>query len=140
MFERMAKAREIVPWLRPGLSHSDLRRTVARLRSGAIRSIDARIPAARLADILEQSLAKDEFLRWIRSRIDEERQMQRAIEERERQDYDRELAANFHRLKKAPEAADPESPVAEEFQRLHRARRSELGRPRRRKKEAKRPG
>lgn len=63
--------------------------------------------------------------------------MRRAIEERGRQDYVREFVTNIHQLEKAPEPRDPESPAAEELQRLHRARRRELGRPGRRKKDAK---
>jgi nitrate reductase beta subunit len=63
MFRRMSQVRQIFPWLRPGLSHAELRRAVARLRSGAMPSIDSRIPASYLADLLEGSIAQDLLVR-----------------------------------------------------------------------------
>ena len=58
---RIAESGELAfaPWLRPGQSISELRRTVARLRSGAIRLADPRISPRMLAEILEKSIAKE---------------------------------------------------------------------------------
>ena len=134
ILRRFSQVKEVVPWLRPGLSHSALRRTVARLRSGAIRSIDPRIPASALAAVIEKSIAQDELIKSIAMEMNEERQMRRTIEEMEKADRIRAIVAGFHQLKKSPEASDPESPVAEEVRRIHRARRRAQGRPRRRKK------
>ena len=65
MLRRFSQVRQVFPWLRPGMSHAELRRTVARLRSGAMPSLDSRIPAAVLADILEGSIAQDELIREV---------------------------------------------------------------------------
>jgi hypothetical protein len=45
----------------------------------------------------------------------------------------RRSVTGFHHLKKSPEAADPASPVAEKVRRIHRTRKNELGRRRKRK-------
>jgi hypothetical protein len=63
MLSRFGEVSEVYPWLRPHLSHSELRRTVARLRSGAMPSLDSRIPAYVLANILEGSIEQDLLIR-----------------------------------------------------------------------------
>jgi hypothetical protein len=52
MLARIGQVKEVYPWLRPHQSHAELRRAVARLRSGAMPSIDSRIPSSVLADLL----------------------------------------------------------------------------------------
>src|SRR5436305_1886150 len=59
MLQRFSSVEELVPWLRPGQSYSDLRRTAARLRAGAIRVIDPRISPRMLADVIEKSIAQE---------------------------------------------------------------------------------
>ncbi|HWS72746.1 MAG TPA: hypothetical protein VN605_11555 [Thermoanaerobaculia bacterium] len=134
MLQRMSQVRELAPWLRPGQSHSALRWTVARLRSGAIPSLDSRIPAAALAAALEASIAQDQLVRSIAMEMNEYQQMWDALSEQEQADRIRAFVAGFHQLKKSPEARDPESPAAEDVRRIHRTRRREHGRPRKRKK------
>lgn len=133
MLSRFSQVREVVPWLRPGLSHAALRRTVARLRAGKIHNIDPRIPSHVLADLIEKSIAQDLVMQTVIEEAREYRQMFLECEEKEETTRGRSLVAGFHRLKKSPEAADPESPAAEKARRLNRERRNELGRGRKRK-------
>jgi hypothetical protein len=63
-----------------------------------------------------------------------QRDLDRRINERLESERLRRSVAGFHALKKSPEAADPESPVAEKVRRLNRERRNELGRPRKRRR------
>jgi hypothetical protein len=134
MLQRMAETKELVPWLRPGQSESDLRRTAARLRAGAIPGLDPRIPPSAIAEAIEKSLAQEHLVRSIAMKMIEGRRKWEELHAREEADRVQELAAGLIRLKKAPEASDPDSPAAEEVRRLHRLRRKEHGRPRTRKK------
>jgi hypothetical protein len=131
MFRRFSEQRYLVPWLRPGLSYSQLRRTVARLRSGAVRLVDPRISPALLADLLEKSIEQDLRVKAVVREVREYDALKKAVEERYAAERRRSFVAGFHRLKASPEARNPESPVAEKVRRMHRKRRSELGRPRR---------
>jgi len=65
MLRRFSQVHQTFPWLRPGLSHSELRRAVKRLRSGSMPSLDSRIPAAYLADLLEGSIEQDLLIREV---------------------------------------------------------------------------
>ena len=132
MFQRIAQVRQLAPWLPPHTSHAELRRTVARLRAGVVRSIDPRIPAGALADLIEASIAQDLFVKQTVAEMHEFKAMRRAIKEKDEGERRRSFVAGFHRLKRSPEASDSESPVAERVRRIHRARREEHGRPRRR--------
>ena len=71
MLRRIGGVKQVYPWLRPNQSHAKLRRAVARLRSGAMPSIDSRIPASVLADLLERSIEQDQLLREINADTDE---------------------------------------------------------------------
>ena len=133
MFRRFSQAREVVPWLRPGQSYSALRRTVARLRAGKIHNIDPCIPSHVLADIIEKSIAQDLMMQTVIEEARELKQMFQECEEKEESARGRSLVAGFHRLKKSPESADPDSASAEKVRRINRERRNELGRPRKRK-------
>ena len=132
-FEHASRVKQLVPWLRPGLSPSDLRRTVARLRRGAIPTLDPRIPPAELADAIEASIAQEEVARTIAMEALEYRQLYDQFREQERAERLRAMIAGFHALKKSPEARHPDSPAAQEVRRLHRARRQAEGRKRKRK-------
>jgi hypothetical protein len=129
MLYRFGQAREVVPWLRPGLSYSALRRTAARLRAGTIHNIDPRIPSYVLADMIEKSIAQEMLVRSVLMEMRELDQMFRECEEKEETARGRRLVAGFHRLKKSPEAGDPDSAASQRVRRLHRERRNELGRP-----------
>ena len=134
MLERFSQVREVVPWLRPGQSHSALRRTAARLRSGAIRGLDPHITPSALAAAIEASVAQEELVKSVALEMMEYRRMWEEITAQEEAERARGIVAGFHRLKKSPQAADPASPVAEKVRHLHRSRRNELGRSRKRKK------
>jgi hypothetical protein len=84
MLHRFSEVREVFPWLRPGLSHAALRRTVNRLRTGAIHSIDPRIPSDVLADLLENSIAQDTLIRSVRTEMEELRELERRLGRRTR--------------------------------------------------------
>jgi hypothetical protein len=130
---RIAESGDIafVPSLRPGLSLSALRRTVARLRSGAIRPADPRVSPLLLADLIEKGIAKELLVRWIVAELGGNHALHDEIEERDEQERVRRLVAGFHRLKKSCEAGDADSRAVQRLRRLHRKRRNELGRPRR---------
>lgn len=134
MFKRFSQVREVVTWLRPGLSHSALRGKAARLRAGKIHNIDPRIPSHIMAGLIEKSIAQDLMVQQVVDEAREFRQMVQEFEEMEETARGRSLVAGFHRLKKSPEAEDPESPAAEKVRRLNRERRNELGRGRKRGK------
>jgi hypothetical protein len=132
MLQRFSSVTVLVPWLRPGLSHADLRRTAARLRAGVIRVIDPRIPPDMLADVIEQSIAQELLVKSVAAEMIEFGQMVHEIREKAEAERARRFVAGFHRLKKSPEASDPDSKAAERVRRIHRERRKALGRPRKR--------
>jgi len=136
MLQRFSQVRELAVRLPPGMSHSDLRRTAARLRNGTIRGIDPRIPPSALAAAIEASVAQDQLARSVAMDMIEYRRMSEAVDRKEAAERARQFVAGFHQLKKAPEASDPESSVADEVRRINRTRRKEHGRARKgRKKE-----
>jgi hypothetical protein len=135
MLQRFSSVPVLVPWLRPGLSHSALRRTAARLRAGAIRVVDPRIPPHVLADMIEKSVAQELLAKSVAMEMLAFNQMVQEFREKYETERARRFVAGFHRLKKSPEASDPESKVAERVRRIHRARRKGLGRPRKRRRE-----
>jgi hypothetical protein len=81
-FSRIAQAKDLFPRLRPNLSHARLRRAVARLRSGAMPSIDSRIPATVLADLLEGSIEQDLRIRGIIEIAEDLRELERRLRKR----------------------------------------------------------
>ena len=118
-------------WGRP--SGSKLRRTAARIRSGAILIRDPELPPSEIADVLEE-LVHEELLESVKIETLEFERMCRELQEQGRVARERSLVAALLRLKKSPEASDPESAVAQTVRQLNRQRRNELGRPRKRKK------
>ncbi len=82
MFRSIGQVKQLYPWLRPNQSHARLRRAVARLRSGAMPSIDSRIPASVLADLLEGSIEQDRRLREINADTDELRELEERLRRR----------------------------------------------------------
>lgn len=134
MLQRFASVEAVVPWLRPGLSYSALRRTAARLRAGTIRLIDPRISPHMLADVIEKAIAQELLVKSVAMEMSQFNQIVQDLREREEAARARRFVAGFHRLKKSPEASDPESKVAQRVRRMHRARRNKLGRPRKRKR------
>jgi hypothetical protein len=134
MLQRFSSVPVLVPWLRPGLSHADLRRTAARLRAGTIRVIDPRIPPSVLADVIETSIAQELLARSVAMEMIEYSRIMQELREKDEAERARRFVAGFHRLKKSPEARDPESKAAQRVRRIHRARRNALGRPRKRRR------
>jgi|GEM_PF-761901 len=134
MLRRFGTVTQLVPWLRPGQSYSDLRRTAARLRNGTLRLIDPRISPTLLADIIEKAVAQELLVKTVAMEMLGYRQLVDEFREKYEAERVRRCGAGFHRLKKSPEAKDPESKVAEKVRRIHRKRRKELGRAGRGKK------
>ena len=133
MLRRMGQVRHLAPWLvDPDPDYAALRRTVHRLRTGAIHSLDPRIPSRVLADLIERSIAQDMLVKSIARDMHEYKEISREVEEKDELARLRSMVAGFHRLKKSPEASDPDSPTAQRVRRIHRERRNELGRPRKR--------
>ena len=122
-----------VPLIPPSVTYAELRRTAARLRSGKMRG-DPRIPPNDLADLIERSIKQDQLLRGMAMAEREQSEFERECDQRDEANRRRGLRAGFHRLKSSPQAADPESPVAQKVRSLNRKLRNELGAPRRRKK------
>ena len=60
---RVSEVTWLYPRLAPGVHPAEVRRTIHRLRTGAIQSIDPRLPSHVLADVLEGSLAQDTLIR-----------------------------------------------------------------------------
>jgi hypothetical protein len=118
-------------WGRP--SGANLRRTAARIRSGALTIRNPELQPLELAEVLEE-MADGEFFESLKSEALDDERMRRESEDQERAERERDLVAELCRLKKLPEARDPESAVAKKVRELHRLRKNELGRPRKRKK------
>lgn len=101
------------------LSTAVLRRILARLRVGEIIPGDPDLSPQEAIQRLEKEIAWRETLRTIIVEGDAYlEQLAKTDVQRER----RRVAA-FHRLKKSPEATDPQSPAAQRLQRIHRLRR-----------------
>ena len=84
MLRRMAAETRLYPRLLPGVHHTDVRRTINRLRSGAIHSIDPRIPSHVLADLLEGSLAQDTLYRELAADGQELKELEERLARRSR--------------------------------------------------------
>jgi len=134
--ENARKALELgvfVPEIPPWESYAGLRRKVERLRAGKVRGLDPRIPPNALADLIEQMIEQDRFVRSVRAEMEELTEMDRDLKQRDEAEQDRRSVAVLHALKKSRQAADPGSPIAMHVRALSRERRNELGRPRKRK-------
>ena len=116
--------RDDLPWVPSSVTYAQLRRNVARLRSGKMR-VDPRIPPNELADLLEASMNQDRLMRDLTMATRGQTEIERERKEAERASR---AVAGFHRLKKAAKAADPESLAAEKVRRIHRIRKKALGR------------
>jgi len=122
-----------VPRLPPGMSCSEALRLAARLRSGAVRVPDSKVPPAQSAELLERST---ELERMIRGSLGEAAQYPELYEDLENDhaaERKRRFVARFHRLKESAAAQGPDSPDAQRLRRLHRLRRKEGRRARRRR-------
>lgn len=130
---KFAQGGPTVPWPGPDANLAAMRRTAARLRSGALRpphpSIDPKVAAWVIERGAEQQGLVYDTVAEMRTGATAGDEV-RARKERERLMHRR---AAFHRLKLSPEAQDPESRAADKVRRIHRQRRRELGRPGRRR-------
>lgn len=82
MLQRFSEVRVVVPWLRPGMSHSQLRRTAARLRAGVIHPADPHIRPSMLADVIEQAIVQDLMVRSVVREMFELSRMERRMARR----------------------------------------------------------
>ena len=138
MLSRMAQWAEkvqafgmMVPWMPPWETYAGMRRKIERLRAGKVQGLDPQIPPQALADMMELSLEKDMVLHATLADIQARKDLERRINEKLDSERFRRSVAGFHTLKKSPEAANPDSPVAEKVRRIHRTRKREEGRGRR---------
>jgi hypothetical protein len=120
----------MVPWMPPWETYAGMRRKVERLRAGKVRGLNPSVPRHMLADLMELSIEKEMVVRSVVAEMDEHTDIERRINERLDAERFRRSVAGFHTLKKSPEAADPDSPVAEKVRQIHRARKKEEGRGR----------
>ena len=109
------RLQSLAPWLDPHLSFSALRRTAARLRTGAFRVADPRFSPSELADAIEEAVREEQEIRSEAMRIGEESD------------------GAFFWAKQLPAANDPASPLAQAVRNWHRERRKEAGRSRRKR-------
>src|SRR5436309_15943812 len=65
MLRRFGSTPRIYPRLAPGVTQAEVRRTITRLRSGAIHSTEPGIPSHVLADLLEGAIAQDTMIREV---------------------------------------------------------------------------
>jgi hypothetical protein len=133
MLRRFGQVHYIAPRMPPWETYTSMRRKVARLRAGKVRGLDPWLPPEALADLMEQSIEQDMLIRSVAAEMKEMPELERRINEKLDIERFRRSVASFHELKKRPEAADPESPVAEKVRRIHRTRKKELGRRGKRK-------
>ena len=110
------------------ITPSVLRRAAARLRAGEMVPADPDVSPLEAAEALERESAERLTMRTLilaGNPYDSQKANRKAEAQRQR----RRVAA-FHRLKKSPEAADPQSAVAERVRRMDRTLRKERGRGR----------
>jgi hypothetical protein len=79
-------------------------------------------------------MEQDMMVRGVTMAAREQSEIERELLRKEEEERARQSVEGFHLLKKSPEAADPESPVAEKVRRIHRERKNELGRRRKRRR------
>src|SRR5258708_23147229 len=85
--------RDDVPWVPSSVTYAQLRRNVARLRSGKMR-VDPRIPPNERADLLEASMKQDRLMRDATMVTRGQTEIERERKEAERA---RRAVAGFHR-------------------------------------------
>ena len=133
-YGRMLQGLPPVPWLPRVMNLTDLRRTVARLRAGVIRPNHPWMSAEAYADTLEQGIVMNllEMRKQIKEIEEEERRRARRAED------DAAVVKCyweiFHHMKKMPEAADPNDPIAGQVRLMYREWRAGQGRSRKRRK------
>jgi hypothetical protein len=132
MLRRFGETHYLVPRMPPWETYAGMRRKVARLRAGKVR-LAPWIPPHELADLMERSIEQEMLIRSVAADMNEMSEIERKINGRLEVERFRRSVAAFHRLKQSPEAADPASPVAEKVRRIHRTRKNQLGRRRKRK-------
>jgi len=136
MLARMAKfAGEgpAVPWLPRSANLSAVRRTAARLRSGAMPPPHPSIDPHAAAWVIDRAAEQQRVVQEIVADIDVHAALYDEIRSRDERERVMRRRAAFHRLKLSPEARDPESGAAGKARQIHRQRRRELGRPGRRR-------
>jgi len=84
MLRRFSGETRLYPRLAPGVTHAEVRRTIHRLRTGAIESPYPGIPSHILADVLEGSLAQDMLIREAVADVDRLRELEARLKRRAR--------------------------------------------------------
>ena len=84
MLRRFGCQPRLYPRLAPGVTHAEVRRTINRLRSGAIHSTEPGIPSHVLANLLEGAIAQDTLIREVAAEMDELTALERRLGKRSR--------------------------------------------------------
>ncbi|HEV7571192.1 MAG TPA: hypothetical protein VGQ21_06800 [Thermoanaerobaculia bacterium] len=84
LLRRFAAETRRYPRLAPGVTHAEVRRTINRLRSGAIHSTEPGIPSHVLADILEGAIAQDQLIRDVVADMHSLRELEERLRRRAR--------------------------------------------------------
>ena len=130
---RLAAAVPQPPNPRPPGSDASLKRSIARLMSGAIRPAHPAVDAAALVGAMERELEYRERIREFQRELEDLRQMLSADIEARAAGLMDQILTIFHEARHMPAAKDPDSDVSEFIRRVERARRAEFGRRRRKK-------
>ena len=120
-------------WLPNLPTLTGLRRQVRRARAGVIAPGNPRIPTQAWADTIEQGIVMNVLEREeLRKRI-EEKKRQEAEYQQKVLEYNRWWMEIYRKLKRMPEASDPNSEVGVQVVAMKRELRKLRGRPRKRK-------
>ena len=115
------------PHPRPHQSDAWLRRSIARLRSGAIVPANPAADRETLAAAMEQELEYRERVRELSRELKDFHEMLSADIEARKGEMLEEALTVFHAARHLPEAADPDSEVSGLIRTMERARREGFG-------------
>jgi hypothetical protein len=123
------------PFLRgPKETDASIRRTITRLRAGVIRPSDPAIDPIELAGLLESRLEYRKAVAEFGQELGRIHELVSAEKEGEKADLMAGAIATLHTAKQLPAAKDPNSNLSQHIRNMDRARRHDLGRPRKRKR------
>ena len=123
-----------LPWLPNLPTLTGLRRQVRRARAGVVAPGNPRIPTRAWADTIEQGIVMNVLEREETRKRIEEKKRQEAEYQAKVLEYNRWWMDVYRKLKRLPEASDPDSEVGAQVLAMKRELRKLRGRPRKRRK------